>query len=228
MTRRQQVVIILLVWWRLARGDQLVRQGGKRQGATFSGSQVVDVVATRWGAEGTLMDGEAPGFHEFVVLRSRRLVGFACLLCGDLATAEDLTQEALARAWVRWGRVRRTDDPAVYVRQVIINLVRTSSRRRWHGEVPVHAVPNGAVEPDLALGVVMAAAVRGALATLPVRQRAVVVLRFYEDLTEAETARILGCSTGTVKSQTAKAFAKLRQVPELLELLGRETANGLA
>ena len=130
----------------------------------------------------------------------------------DRALAEDLLQTALARAWRSWGRIESSPD--AYVRQILVNTYATWWRRKWNGETPTERLPDGAAaatDADGALGV------RAALARLPRRQRAVVILRFYEDQTEAETARILGCSIGTVKSQVSKALAKLRIDPALAD-----------
>jgi RNA polymerase sigma-70 factor (sigma-E family) len=153
----------------------------------------------------------AESFEAFVMARSRKLLRTAYLLTSDHALAEDLVQTALAKAWFAWSRIEG-GDPEPYVRKIMVNTYATWWRRRWNGEqptdeLPEHAVPAHAEEPT---------DIWRALQRLPRRQRAVVVLRFYEDLSEAETARILGCSPGTVKSQTSKAFAKLRLDPALL------------
>jgi RNA polymerase sigma-70 factor (sigma-E family) len=153
----------------------------------------------------------AESFDAFVLARSRKLLRTAYLLTQDHSLAEDLVQTALAKAWFAWSRIEG-GDPEPYVRKIMVNTYSTWWRRRWNGEqptdeLPEQAAPTGTEEPT---------DIWRALQRLPRRQRAVVVLRFYEDLSEAETARILGCSTGTVKSQTSKAFAKLRLDPALL------------
>jgi RNA polymerase sigma-70 factor (sigma-E family) len=150
-------------------------------------------------------------FDAFVLARSRRLLRTAYLLTQDHALAEDLVQTALAKAWFAWSRIEG-GDPEPYVRKIMVNTYSTWWRRRWNGEHPTDELPEVAVPSSAE----ESADVWRALQRLPRRQRAVVVLRFYEDLSEAETARILGCSTGTVKSQTSKAFAKLRLDPALL------------
>jgi len=150
------------------------------------------------------------GFDEFVVARSGALLRTAYLLTRDRHLAEDLVQTALAKAWS--ARRRIVGDPEPYVRRIMVNEFASGRRRKWRGEQPTaeppdtHRPPD---EPDPDLW--------HALANLPRRQRAVVVLRFFDDLTEAETARTLGVSVGTVKSQTARALAKLRVDP-LLEV----------
>ena len=164
------------------------------------------------GAERTVQPvAPTDGFDAFVLARSRRLLRTSYLLTQDHALAEDLLQTALAKAWFAWSRIEG-GDPEPYVRRIIINTYSSWWRRRWNSEQPSAHLPEsttsgGATEERTD--------VWQALQRLPRRQRAVVVLRYYEDLTEAETARVLGCSTGTVKSQTSKAFAKLRLDPAL-------------
>jgi RNA polymerase sigma-70 factor (sigma-E family) len=130
-----------------------------------------------------------------------RLLRTAYLLVQDWAAAEDLTQAALVKAWLAWGRL--DDDPEAYVRKIIVTTHVSWWRRRWrHRERPDAADETGAVdERD---------AVWRALGRLPAGQRAVVVLRYFEDMTEAQVASILGCSAGTVKSQASRALARLR------------------
>lgn len=159
-------------------------------------------------------------FDGFVGARSAHLLRTAYLLTRDHALAEDLLQTALTKAWFRWDRL--DGDPEPYVRKVLVNTYASWWRRRWNGETPSEELP----EPGHGSG--RADARRPdpadpdgshdlwtALGRLPRRQRAVVVLRYFEDLTEAETARLLECSVGTVKSQAAKALAKLRVDPAL-------------
>ncbi len=149
-------------------------------------------------------------FDQFVAARSTRLLRTAYLLTRDHALAEDLLQTALAKAWFSWGRIER--DPEPYVRKILVNTYVSWWRRKWNGE-QAHAEPP---EPEP-----VREDVDGrhdlwvAMGRLPRRQRAVIVLRFVEDLTEAETARLLGVATGTVKSQTSKALANLRVDPAL-------------
>lgn len=168
------------------------------------------------------MDAEAGGFAQFVVARERALQRTAVLLTGDWALAEDLVQAALARAWPRWERVSRRDDPELYVRRVLVNTWATWRRRRWRGEQASAAVPEGPAPGDVAAEVAMRMAVRDALGSLTRRQRAVLVLRVFDDLSEAQVAYLLGCPLGTVKSAMSRALAKLRQDPRLAELMERE------
>jgi RNA polymerase sigma-70 factor (sigma-E family) len=148
-------------------------------------------------------------FDEFVAARSRALLRTAYLLTRDHALAEDLLQTALTKAWFAWGRIDGNAEP--YVRRILVNTYASWWRRKWHGEHPTDELPersvDGAAGEPTDLG--------AAMARLPRRQRAVVVLRYFEDLTEAQTAEVLGCSVGTVKSQTSKALAKLRIDPAL-------------
>jgi RNA polymerase sigma-70 factor (sigma-E family) len=147
-------------------------------------------------------------FEEFVAGRGQSLQRFGYALTGDWGLAEDLLQTALARAYPRWSRIQR-DDPEAYVRKIMVNTWASWWRRRWRGEVPSAQLPE-AVGPDEATGVDNRQALRAALAQLPPRQRAVVVLRYHQDLPEAQVAALLGISVGTVKSQAAKALAALR------------------
>jgi RNA polymerase sigma-70 factor (sigma-E family) len=147
-------------------------------------------------------------YYEFVAARSDRLLRTAFMLTRDWATAEDLLQEAMAKAWFAWWRV--SGDPEAYVRKIIVTTYITWwRRRRWRAEVPTLELPIE-VSADETRSADERDAVWRALGRLPAGQRAVIVLRFYEDLTETKTAEVMGCSVGTVKSQTAKALAKLR------------------
>ncbi|RDI34892.1 SigE family RNA polymerase sigma factor [Lentzea flaviverrucosa] len=147
------------------------------------------------------------GFEEFVAVASPRLLRTAFLLTRDIGHAEDLLQTALAKAWRAWNRV--DGDPEPYVRRIIVTSHATWWRRRWRGEEPTGELPERPGEsPQEAVG--EREWLWQALGRLPRRQRAVLVLRFYEDLTEAQVAGLLGCSVGTVKSQASKALAKLR------------------
>ena len=153
-------------------------------------------------------------FDAFVRARLPALLRFAHALTGDPHTAADLVQDALERTGMRWSRLDRQGDPEAYVRRAIING-RTSRWRKLRRETLVGALPD--TRPSTS-PTPHDAAQHGAdhdqlwqlLATLPQRQRAVLVLRYYEDLSEDQIAATLGCATGTVKSQASKALAKLR------------------
>jgi RNA polymerase sigma-70 factor (sigma-E family) len=148
------------------------------------------------------------GFDDFVVMRSPRLLRTAYLLTHDWALAEDLVQTALARAWEAWHRIE--GDPEPYVRRIIVNSYASWWRRRWTGELPTEVLPERAHPGDAHGGVDERDRLWRALRQLPRRQRAVLVLRYFEDMSEAEIADALGCSLGTVKSQASRALAKLR------------------
>jgi len=163
------------------------------------------------------------GFEEFVVARSAALSRTAYLLTGDHQLAEDLLQVALTRVAVRWPRLR-AEAPVAYARRIMINEVTTWRRRRRYHERPSDALPEDRPAPDPSTAAVRRIVVGQALARLTPRQRAMLVLRFYEDLSEADTAALLGCSVGTVKSGTHAALARLRDAaPELADLLYEPT-----
>jgi RNA polymerase sigma-70 factor (sigma-E family) len=155
-------------------------------------------------------------FTEFVSARRVHLLQSACLLtAGDTHRAEDLVQTALARLYVAWPRASRAGNQLGYVWRIIVNSHLDEVRRaRWRREKSVAEPPEGPrpLLVDPWPGIVDGDAVRAALATLPPRMRAVVVLRHWCDLSVEETADLLGCSTGTVKSQNAKATARLRDL----------------
>jgi len=153
-----------------------------------------------------------PDFEEFVAARSAALLRTAYLLTRDHALAEDLLQTALTKAYLVWGRVDRDAEP--YVRRILVNTYASWWRRKWNGERPTDELPETPHSDDRAGE---AGDLWDALGRLPRRQRAVVVLRYFEDLTESQTAELLGVSVGTVKSQTSKAFAKLRIDPSLTD-----------
>jgi RNA polymerase sigma-70 factor (sigma-E family) len=155
---------------------------------------------TRWGATGD--------FDAFIRARHAALLRFAYALSGDRELAADLVQDALERAGVAWSRVRRKDDPEGYVLRIIVTRY-VSWWRRHRRERLVAVVPEAAYEDPSAGG--PDDSLWGLLATLPPRQRAVLVLRFYEDLSEVEVARVLDCSVGTVKSNGSRGLARLRQ-----------------
>ena len=155
-------------------------------------------VMTRWAAP--------EGFAEFVRGRHADLLRFAHVLCGDRYLAEDLVQDALERAGMAWRRIERQDNPEGYVRKTItnryLNQIRVMRREQLVDQPPETGTPQKEM-PDENL--------RRLLAQLPRQQRAVIVLRFYLDYSEAQIAETLGCSTGTVKSNASRAMAKLRE-----------------
>lgn len=164
----------------------------------------------------TVID-RAPTFEEYVNARGSALLKTAWLLTGDHQRAEDLVQTALTKTWLHWPHIRDASVGAydAYVRRVMLTTYMAWWRRRWGGESPTERLPE---QPDNGGGEDAAAERRDvmmALAKLPRGQRAVLVLRYFEDLTETQTANALGCSVGTVKSQSARGLATLRRSPSL-------------
>ncbi|WP_245927481.1 SigE family RNA polymerase sigma factor [Nocardioides silvaticus] len=162
-------------------------------------------------------------FDEFVGSRSQALLRTAYLLTRDHALAEDLLQTALSKAWFSWSRIESRPEP--YVRKILVNTYASWWRRRWNGERPSHDLPDSPVRDDATATAAERHDLAAAIGRLPKRQRAVVVLRYFEDLSEAETAATLGCSTGTVKSQLSKALGKLRIDPALAEERNEQTGE---
>ncbi|MEV6925938.1 SigE family RNA polymerase sigma factor [Dactylosporangium sp. NPDC051485] len=148
-------------------------------------------------------------FTEFVLGRSPALLRFAYLLTGDRHLAEDLTQEGLVRAHRRWSGIVSAEGPEPYVRKAILRQYLSWRRRRSFAERPV-AEPPDAVAADATGRFDETDAMWSLLATLPRSQRAVMVLRYYEDLPDAEIARLLGCSASTVRVHAFHALQKLR------------------
>lgn len=148
-------------------------------------------------------------FREFVTGRSPALLRTAYLLGGDWATAEDLLQVALTKTYLAWLRLGTIEAIEPYARRVLVNTATSWWRRRWHGERPTDVLPDMPASDGLDERLERDRLWRHVV-TLPARQRAVLVLRFYEDQSEAETARLLGVSVGTVKSQCARALVGLR------------------
>src|SRR6266851_3777296 len=179
------------------------------------------MVNSQLGPVGGAVDGEAEGFAQFIEARQRALQRTAWLLTHDGALAQDLVQTALARSWPYWGRIRRGDDPEIYVRRVMVNTWATWRRRRWRAEQPSGELGDQPTAGDLALDVATRLAVKSLLAALTDRQRTVVVLRLFDDLSEAQVAQILGCAVGTVKATMSQAMARLRRDPQLVDLMER-------
>jgi len=145
-------------------------------------------------------------FEEFADARQGSLLRVAFVLTADRHLAEDLVQTVLTSVWLRWPRIKDLANRDAYVQRMLIMQYVSWRRRRWWKETPTADLPDRASMPadsDVDLARV--------LLSLPRRQRAVIVLRYLQDLTEAETAKALGCSVGTVKSQSAKALAVLRR-----------------
>jgi RNA polymerase sigma-70 factor (sigma-E family) len=175
---------------------------GHRSGGRACGFAAISVrQATFPGAQPVVQDVTASvGFDDFVVARSPRLLRTAFLLTHDWALAEDLLQTVLAGAWEAWRRIE--GDPEPYVRRIMVNTYASWWRRRWLAEP--------AAGPRAEDGVDVRDRLWRALGRLPRRQRTVLVLRYFEDLSEADIADTLGCGVGTVKSQASRALATLR------------------
>ena len=159
---------------------------------------------------------EPDGFRDFVEARSPALLRSGWLLTGDWASAEDLVQTALAAAWPKWASL---DAPEPYVRQIMVNTYLRWRQRRWNGEIATGRMPETAAYGDVFALVDARQSLLAALDQLPPRQRAVVVLRYFADQTETQTATAMGCSVGAVKSHASKALARLRTAPGLADIM---------
>jgi RNA polymerase sigma-70 factor (sigma-E family) len=163
-----------------------------------------------------MRQARAEEYAEFAAVRAGHLYRAACLLtAGDTHLAEDLVQEALGRIYVRWGRVSRADNPAAYAQTVLTRAFLAHQRRRSSGEratAELPEVPYAAVDTPLRLTLL------DALARLPAKDRAVVVLRYWEDRSVQETADVLNASSAAVRTRCTRALARLR------ELLGEDLA----
>jgi RNA polymerase sigma-70 factor (sigma-E family) len=149
----------------------------------------------------------AEEFTEFAAAASPRLRRMAFLLCGDWHTAEDLVQTALAKVFVSWRKIRRQDAAHAYAARILVNTYLAQKRLKSTGEILTDQIPEHLVQspaPETRIVVL------NALATLPPRSRAVVVLRYWADLSVEQAAATLGCSPGNVKSHSARALDKLR------------------
>jgi RNA polymerase sigma-70 factor (sigma-E family) len=161
-------------------------------------------------------------FAAFVAARYRALVRTGLLVTGDPGHAEDLTQSALIRTYLAWARLRDPANAEAYTRRTLVRLGLRARRRGSAGEVASGAIPGGDSVAAAGIGREdLAVDVRRALATLPAGQRAVLVLRYLDDQSEAETARMLGISPGTVKSRAARGLASLREAGLLDQEGGR-------
>jgi RNA polymerase sigma-70 factor (sigma-E family) len=160
--------------------------------------------------------GQGVDFDEFVAVRGAALLRLSVALTGSVPDAEDLLQEALARCFVRWRRVCIVGNVEGYVRRVIVHQHISRHRRRVFRHVALDDEPGRQLPvPDAADGLVLRLTMATALRQLPPRQRVVVVLTYYEDLTDAQIGQALDCSVNTVKSNRAKALASLRRSREV-------------
>lgn len=170
------------------------------------------------------MDSEADRrFQEFVAGRSVGLRRLAYLLCSDWHLAEDLVQSALTRAYASWRRVERSDDVDAYVRKILVNQATDGWRNRRRLGEWLGAASDRPSASDAMADVDQRDELLGFLDRLPVKQRAVLVLRFFEDLSAEATADLLGISTGTVKSHTSRGLNRLREFTQDVERNGAPT-----
>lgn len=151
-------------------------------------------------------------FSDYMAARQPSLLRTAYLLTGDRHAAEDLVQTALAKLYLSWDKVQRRDLVDGYVRRIMVNENNSLWRRAWkRKEVTTDEVPECSAVPASDRDQGEKSAMWDFVQTLPTKQRAVIVLRYYEDLSEAETADVLGISVGTVKSQASRALASMRK-----------------
>jgi len=167
-------------------------------------------------------------FRGYVAARSPALLRTAYLLTGSRADAEDLLQAALAKTYLSWESIHDLGAVDAYVRKIMVNTRTSWWRRKRHVvEIITDDIPETPTADDPIAHRVLQDALWTALAGLPTKQRATVVLRYYEDLSEAETAAVLGVSVGTIKSTTARALAKLRDNAHLGDEPERHEPDGL-
>lgn len=150
------------------------------------------------------------GFTDFVRDHGPGLLRTACLLTGDRARGEDLVQTALARAFASWPKVQRADNPLAYVRRVLVNSHLSWLRLLSNTEQVIESVPDRGDGADLQAAHAQADELRTALLQLSPRVRTAVVLRYFDDLSEAETARLMRCSASTVNNHVTRGLAALR------------------
>ncbi|MDX6265175.1 MAG: hypothetical protein QOH84_6863 [Kribbellaceae bacterium] len=160
-------------------------------------------------------------YVEFVEASSRTLRRTAYLVCGDWHRADDVVQDALYKLYLSWTKVDRRGNVLAYARRIVVNAALDIGRRPWRREVPTDRPPERARTEDAADAYAERDEVLSALLQLAPRQRACIVLRYYEDLSIEQTAEILDCSQGTVKSQAARGLETLRHAINRSRSLGR-------
>ncbi|GAA3659422.1 SigE family RNA polymerase sigma factor [Nonomuraea antimicrobica] len=155
-------------------------------------------------------------FSEFVRRRGKHHLRTAVLLTGDWHSAEDLVQSCLLKLYRVWPRLDTGTDPDAYLRRILVNTHRSWWQVRWRREVPIASAPDVPDEQD---DRAVAIALRAALRRLPARQRLALVLRYFEDLPEAQVAELMGCSVGSVKTHAHRGIRRLRELlPDVNEL----------
>lgn len=167
-----------------------------------------------------MSEADEAAFRAFAWSRRPSLRRTAYLMCGDWHQADDLVQTALVKLYVAWRRVRGGDQPDAYVRRILTRCYLDERRRPWRRESPVDTIDDKPSEVRATEDLID---LQSALARLPARQRATLVLRYWADASVAQTADALECSEGTVKSQTARAIAALRQQLAELPLVSEES-----
>jgi RNA polymerase sigma-70 factor (sigma-E family) len=170
-------------------------------------------------------DGQQ-SFAEFVTREQGGLLRLAYLLAGDRGHAEDLVQTALMKTYRHWNRITQRGEPGAYVRRVLVTTHTSWRRRAVHREQTMEMPPEVAA-PERSSRADDAGLLQAALRSLPARMRATLVLRYFEDLSEQQTARLLGCSVSTVSTQTARGLARLRQALAS-ESSGDDVFSGIA
>ncbi|MDQ1699717.1 MAG: hypothetical protein QOG34_1580 [Frankiaceae bacterium] len=171
----------------------------------------------RTGVRARVDSADRERFDDLVRHRFTALLRFGYVLTRDWQLAEDLTQTALAKTWFRWGNLRDVDAAEFYVRRLMVSAYGKWWRRKWRGEVPTEQLPEHGIDTAVDRVATRDALTR-ALLTLPPKTRAMLALRFYDDLSEVEVADILGCSVGNVKSTVSRALTRLRADGLLEEL----------
>lgn len=161
-------------------------------------------------------------FEEFVAASSRSLRRTAYLMCGDWHRAEDIVQTAFVRLYLKWDDIQHAEGPGPYARRAVVNAAIDESRRPWRREQAVAEAPELASRQDHAVAAADRDEITQALAALPAKQRAVVILRYAEDYDVDTTADLLGISAGTVKSQASRGLAALREFISAPALLATE------
>ena len=175
----------------------------------------------QWVWEGAFLTASDEQFDGFVRSASPGLLRAARLLVGDWPAAEDLVQTAFEKTWPRWDKLPDDQQRLAYLHRVLTNAFLRGQRRKWTGEIATGELPHPAAadETDTLL---LRASVLASVRRLPPRQRAVIALRYLADLTEAQTAAAMRCSTGTVKGYSARALAALRADPAVADLFTQE------
>lgn len=150
-------------------------------------------------------------FEEFVAASTRSLRRTAYLMCGDWHRAEDIVQTVFVRVYLKWDKIEHSEGPGPYARRAVVNAAIDESRKPWRREQAMATAPEFASRHDHAVATADRDEITQALAALPARQRAVVILRYAEDHDVDTTADLLGITSGTVKSQAARGLATLRK-----------------